>query len=222
MKQTISLNLLFTLNTLLWCLSTASVAATVEIGDVRNLDARVSVVDGQHRTDRTIFTGDAIRVNIDVDDLFNEDPINGSTLESVGAYDLSLSYDPNVLSYQGDPVRTRIVHGPVFRPSLLDLDAREPGTIRLQEVLLNELALAVGVVSSPGPHHLAGLNFDAIAAGTSPLELTVHSIANGPGDLLDVDTRGGQVKVVPIPAAVWLFGSALTGLLMFRRRPQAG
>ncbi len=45
-----------------------------------------------------------------------------------------------------------------------------------------------------------------------------HSCPNTYGRLYGLAVRSGQVSVVPIPAAVWLFGSGLIGLAGARRK----
>lgn len=73
---------------------------------------------------------------------------------------------------------------------------------------------------------LAALYFEAIGAGVSALELgiTATDFTEGfpllPTGFADYSLANGNVSVspVPIPAAVWLFSSALLGLVVLRKK----
>ena len=75
----------------------------------------------------------------------------------------------------------------------------------------------------PGPGVIGTLTFQAIAFGDSALTMAVTTEALKGGDFISNNTFGPQVvnfgsanvsvvSAVPVPAAVWLFGSGLIGL----------
>jgi hypothetical protein len=77
---------------------------------------------------------------------------------------------------------------------------------------------------------IAVLTFTALSPGLSALDISVGLFGNG-SDRLWADASGfvdtmpdfkdGSVTVVPVPAAVWLFGSGLLGLIGVARRKAA-
>lgn len=65
------------------------------------------------------------------------------------------------------------------------------------------------------------------SAGIGSLKACPFQNADGSGDIskggcIDQATFGGPINVVPVPAAAWLFGSALAGLGWMRRRKTVG
>lgn len=76
-----------------------------------------------------------------------------------------------------------------------------------QNLLFGFLASDIpGIVDAPGG------SFDADALGNYQFAMTVTRFG------FPVDTVAMEVNVVPIPAAVWLFGSGLVGLFGWSRR----
>ena len=67
----------------------------------------------------------------------------------------------------------------------------------------------------------ANLSFTDHSVRLTHLTTTSYSLGETVTLQLDTD-HGGNVGVVPVPAAVWLFGSALLGLAGFARRRKAG
>lgn len=193
---------------LIVCSSGVNFAATISIDEIRNLDARFVTVDGQRQLDRRIHRGDQFDVIVAIEGPLVENALANRARERLGAYDFDLSYDPNILAIQSEPTTTRGLRGPAYQ-SIFSLDNSEPGVSRVQMVSLHEFP--VSTITS-------NFQFEAINTGTSPLDISVHSAVNLSGELRNLQVRSGEVKVVPIPAAVWLLGSALTGLIAFRRR----
>ena len=70
---------------------------------------------------------------------------------------------------------------------------------------------------------IASIEFMAVGFGTSTLGLT-ESTGNpwaSDGSTINPTLVNGSVQVVPVPAAVWLFGSGLLGLIGMARRKAA-
>lgn len=101
----------------------------------------------------------------------------------------------------------------------LDLyDDRDGGNGREEATItIDGAAYAVAAVGSNGDGGYADWTFEPILAQT--IEFTAAT-----GSLFEDDAQndyavaGAGVSVVPIPAAAWLFGSALMGLVGFGRR----
>jgi hypothetical protein len=71
------------------------------------------------------------------------------------------------------------------------------------------------------------LQFKALALGQTPLTLADNNSPAGPffdvaAKQVTMNYQNAHVNVVPIPAAVWLFGSGLLGLLSVARRRASG
>ena len=61
-----------------------------------------------------------------------------------------------------------------------------------------------------------------MAAGTSALGFGAVTLADDLGNVItNSGNVGGDVKVVPLPAAIWLFAGALGGLFAWGRRSNA-
>ena len=116
----------------------------------------------------------------------------GSISFNSGVQSSTLSIAPNAITINNVTTETGNVGGP---ESLVDLvttlDLDRSGGDPVAAASLRAVALAI---------------FDASTSGSGSLELTVTEV------------RGG---IVPVPAAAWLFGSAL-GLLGWLRTRQAG
>lgn len=86
---------------------------------------------------------------------------------------------------------------------------------------INDIFFFTSTANAIGDFDIATIWFKAISAGTSPIGL-VESQLNpfaGGGGALAVTLNGTdvQVQVVPIPAAIWLMGSGLFGLISMKR-----
>jgi len=68
-----------------------------------------------------------------------------------------------------------------------------------------------------GDFTIATINLTALVAGTSDLVI-LNSEFFSATELLDPVLLSGTVNSVPVPAAVWLFGSGLLGLIGIARR----
>jgi hypothetical protein len=79
-----------------------------------------------------------------------------------------------------------------------------------------------GNVPATGTFTIATINLTALAEGSSSLVIlgTSQFFNNTPPPGVEIFPTliDGTVNVVPIPAAVWLFGSGLLGLIGFARR----
>ena len=94
--------------------------------------------------------------------------------------------------------------------------------------------LAAGTLQAgqPGSFILGSIEFEAIGKGTSALGVIDDSLYDGSAGVLDIKGLDGvtplalttvqdNITVVPVPAAVWLFGSAIFGMAGFSRKKMA-
>lgn len=147
--------------------------------------------------------------------------LGNGTAPSLGAFDLDVGYDESILEYHsatfGDP----------FLGDQLDLlgfgsisgDTSVSGSVNLFEVSFDPVA-TLNSDQAPG-FNLVTLLFRAAQSGTRPIGLSNVVLSDADGNALSADIRGGSVSVVPLPGAVWLFGSAMTafaGFLGFRHK----
>ncbi len=135
--------------------------------------------------------------------------IDGSDFtQSVDGAGITVSWDPSILTYTG----TSIDNPPWDTSSYIDTSAASGILDRI----------FVGSSSGAGTDFaLADITFTPLALGTT--EVLIGTSGGGcvpgacgvfsvHGELLTNYTQA-EVNVVPIPAAIWLFGSGLLGLL---------
>ena len=147
--------------------------------------------------------------------------------EIISAYDLDVAYDSTIVTATGVSFGTML--GDEFLFEAITSFNFFSGVIDLAEVsFLSDVDLAL--LQSPGPITLATLFFSGDNPGTSPLSFInygqggndIKGVENIPYDspiLNDgsITVRGGGAPV-PIPAALWLLGSGLIGLIGLRRK----
>ena len=151
----------------------------------------------------TVGIGDQIGLDINVSGLEDVD---------LGALDLNLNYKDTFLSFDsyvlGDGLG--VIPDDADDWSLGDLGG---GVINLAELsYVDDLSFQLDSFT------LATLTFEGAGVGVSPLSFSDVDLDDDWGDAIDVSLETGSVNVVPVPAAAWLFGSGLIGLLGFRRK----
>jgi len=156
-------------------------------------------------TSVTAGIGDIITLDVLMD--FTGDPTVGGGTD--------IFYDASVLSFQSFD----------FGTTTLTLD---PSFSRSPDVLSNELeGLAFGNFGGlSGPGIVGTLTFQAIAVGDITLSMAETDNLLAGGAFTSATTFGPQavsfgtadVSIVPVPAAVWLFGSGLLGLIGVSRK----
>ncbi|SEM80876.1 VPLPA-CTERM protein sorting domain-containing protein [Syntrophus gentianae] len=148
-----------------------------------------------------------------------------STSEIVSAYDFDVSYDSSILTATSVIFGTMLGNETLFEAST-DFNLL-PGVIDLAEVsFLADADLAS--LQGAGPITLATLSFSGDNFGMSSLMFINYG--SGGNDVKGASNiqygsptlNGGSITVapVPIPAACWLLGSGLMGLVGLRRNFQ--
>jgi hypothetical protein len=151
---------------------------------------------------------------------------------------LTQGRNPLVLTLEGTNF-TDAVDGAAFtfnwNPAVLQYTSTTVANPPWDTATVNDANAAAGIVdfvflgqsvgASTGTFGLATLTFDVIGADGDSTDITFADSAFGgfvaPGGIpVVVDYVPGQVTVspVPVPAAVWLFGSGLLGLVGVARR----
>ncbi|MEA2079382.1 MAG: VPLPA-CTERM sorting domain-containing protein [Pseudomonadota bacterium] len=135
-----------------------------------------------------------------------------------GAFDLS--WDSTVLTYNGDFAWDPGFGVPPRDPAFDVIDLQSP------ELLSIGFGSFAGITFGPVPTTIGSLSFTMGGAAGDMSALTmVDSVKWGgffdfaTGQLIPMNYVNGQAtNLVPIPAAVWLFGSGLLGLVGVARR----
>lgn len=141
--------------------------------------------------------------------------LNVSGLESVdlGAYDLNVNYDSNILSFVGYTLGGGLGY---TTGDSLDFSW---GDLGFGQINLSEVSMLSDLSAQGSSFTLATLTFTGIAGGSSALTISDITLGDANGDSIVPDSLGSaNVNVVPIPAAAWLLGSCLMGLFGFRKR----
>jgi len=142
---------------------------------------------------------------------------------SLGAYDIDLTFDAGLFTFNsftfGDPVLGNQLDlfgfGSVSGSSLVG------NTLDLFEISL-DLASDLDTLQAP-EFILASVVFDVnqvLGVGLFDLSISPFGLSDSLGDSLDDDPNiiAAEVQVVPVPAAIWLFGTGLIGLIGFSKR----
>ena len=157
--------------------------------------------------------------------------ISGLGDEILTGFDLDVSFDDSILSFQSFTFGTGL---DLFGLGSLQLvDDSLPGLVNVYEVsfdLDDELKLF-----QANDFILGTFNFGTLNYGTSPLNVAVGPLGVAlSGELvfdpdlgfefvseLEMKVQEGSISVVPVPAAIWLFGTGLIGLVGFSKRRKA-
>ena len=136
----------------------------------------------------------------------------------IGAYDFFVNYDPAVISFSGLTFGTGL-GGPA--DSLQDVLEDPTGSVNVAELsLVSDLS---GLQDGTSDLLLFSMTFTPVNFGTSTLMFSENILGIAGGFLgdavglpIELDSLGtGSITVVPVPASIWLLGSALVGLLPF-------
>lgn len=134
--------------------------------------------------------------------------IRGEDFEETFGGPLTLNFDVAFMSY--DPSGTTPIS-----PWLVAIDDSQAaaGQLDFDFLVFSEQEDEFGLVT-------VGFNATGPSGGPTPLDLEVEGgfwAGEEMDERISVDTRSGSVTVVPVPIAVWLFGSALLALGGFTR-----
>jgi hypothetical protein len=139
--------------------------------------------------------------------------LGDQTPPNLGAYDLEIAYDPNVLRYDSLTFSSYLGYP---GNSLSSFEIKNPGTLAVLEVslLLNGALEAL----QPGTFPLVSLQFTMTALENSTLRFLKANLSDGDGYPLYADLQSATVYAVPIPSPLLLLSGAILGLGAWRRK----
>jgi hypothetical protein len=140
--------------------------------------------------------------------------LGDSTAPSLSTYDISIYFDPAMLSLIGVSFGDQL---DLFGlGSIQIVDDSVSGIANLYELSL-DLPDDLNVLQLPS-FTLATLTFETLLAGLSSVDVEALYLGDAYGDPLTLDDiNGAQINAIPIPGTIWLFCSGLACLIsMFR------
>lgn len=157
---------------------------------------------------------DAAPATINVGDSFSLNILGSAFTGNVDGGGVNFSYDSSILNVISISIDEAVWDFGGFGISTGAID-NFTGTV--DGIMVNTFSVVTGSFD------VATIQFQAIGAGTSALNLVEYALnpwASG-GALINPIMASSSLTVlqsVPIPAAVWLFGSGLLGLIGLARR----
>jgi len=144
------------------------------------------------------------------------DVVSGAA-PSVGAFDLDVSYDANVLSLIASSFGSGL--DVLGLGSLRASNLSVPGLANFFEVSFDSVAQLNAL--QPGAFTLLTLTFGAVGSGSSTIGLLLNSLADTTGAALPATVTGAAVNVnvngIPLPSTLFLLLAAIAGLAFTRR-----
>ena len=137
-------------------------------------------------------------------------PLPGATLVGTGTGDLS----GGVLTYNLEQLTDLGLYGTAVVMSTGTWTDGNPGTSTTSILSCTGAAIACGQVA-------LGPQAPGVSIGALPMSETDPTVFFSPGDGVNVSDLEWTITPVPLPAAAWLFGSALVGLAGMGRRRKA-
>jgi len=160
-------------------------------------------------SNQTVGLGDSVTVDL---------RISGLGDDILTAFDLDISFDDSILDFQGFTFGTGLDTFGLGTNIQFDTDFGA-GLVNVYEISFDS-DVVLGSFQ-PNDFVLGTFDFGTLSLGTSALNVAAPLFGGlvGAGALeLDMEVVEGSVSVVPVPAAIWLFGSALMGLIGLSRR----
>lgn len=148
-----------------------------------------------------------------IGDVFSIDIMGSGFTSSVDGGGVNLSFDQSRLNVLSVSIDESVWN---FGSTGIDAGAIDNTSGTVDGIMVNTFSNVIG------DFVIATVEFEAMNAGSSFLlltELGINPWASG-GSLINPSYASSQVDVsaVPVPAAVWLFGSGLIGLFGFAKR----
>lgn len=171
----------------------------------------ISILFSGHLSAATI-TWDSPTTNVNTNDIFTVNVVGNNFLSNVNGGGVNILWDPTILNVLSISINETVWDFGGFGISTGTID-NQNGTV--DGIMVNTLSNVIGSFD------IASIQFQAVGLGTSTLALTEYVLnpwASG-GSRINPDFVDASVSVetlitaVPVPAAVWLFGSGLIGLV---------
>ncbi len=180
--------------------------------NIKIIIAVITILFSGHLSAATI-TWSSSTTNVNVNDVFTIDITGTNFLSNVDGGGVNFSYDASVLNVVSISINE----------SVWDLGAG------ISTGIIDNITGTVGGISVNawsdviGNFSVATITFQAISSGSSDLSLSEWGFNPwaSNGNIINPDFVNATVQVVPVPAAIWLFGSGLIGLLGLSKRKTA-
>jgi len=147
--------------------------------------------------------------------------LGAGSAPSLGVYDIDLQYDASLFAPQqvffGDQLN-------LAGAGSLGVVSLFPSAVNVFELSLNSIIELDSLQADS--FLLFSVQFLALSAGSGGFGLAINDLGDSLGDALSAQVNSATVRVaspnaVPVPAALWLFGTALAGLIGFTRRAKS-
>jgi hypothetical protein len=140
--------------------------------------------------------------------------ISGLGDDILAAFDIDVSFDDSILAYQSFTFGTGL--DVLGYGSIQDVDDSVSGTVNVYELSFDFDSDLINL--QPNNFVLGTFTFDTLSIGTSALDVTYVDLVGANYSLLQASVVSGSISAVPVPAAIWLFGTALIGMIGFNKR----
>jgi len=159
---------------------------------------------------QSIVNGDSVDVSIVISGL------GDGAADSLGAFDLNLTFDNSILSYTAAAFGDPVLGDQLSLGGSGTYTAATPGAGLVNLVQLSFDPVALLNSDQAGSFVLAVLSFDAVGLGDSVLDFSGIILSDASGAALSSTASSASISVIPVPAAMWLFLSALGVLRTLR------
>ena len=159
-------------------------------------------------TTQSVLAGNTVDVAVNISGL------GALTAPSLGAYDLDVTFDSSILAFNSVAFVSQL--DLAIMGSTTGYDASAAGVLNGFEVSLESISNLNSLQA--GSFNLFTLTFDTLALGTSGVGISNVVLGDASAAPLFADVVGGEVTVIPAPAAVMLGGLGLGFVSWFRRR----
>jgi len=157
---------------------------------------------------QTVSLGSSINVAVGISGL------DDHTAPALGVFDVSLDFDPSILSFDGaafgDPALGDQLD-PLALGNTIAFYSASSGSVDLFDLSLDS-ASDLNSLQEPS-FILATLSFDATGSGTSSLALTVNTLGDADGNFLSAALENGSISIAtsaaPEPSAAGLAPAAI-------------
>lgn len=162
---------------------------------------------------QTSSLGSTVQVDLDISG------VNNGTTPSLAAWDVSISADPTILSFNSATFGTNL--DVLGLGDIQSVTSVANGTTELYEISLDSAADLSSLQAQD--FTLATLYFNTSGSGTTPLDISIDSLADANGNALAADVTSATITVaqpaaVPEPSTLALLLPALAALMWLGNR----
>ncbi len=160
------------------------------------------------------ITWSSVETNATLNDIFSVDVIGTNFIDNVDGGGVNIGFDSGVLNVLSVSINETVWD---FGGSGISTGAIDNAVGTVSNVMVNAAS------NVNGDFVVASIQFQVIGNGSSALSLTEFALnpwANG-GYAINPVFVDETFSTIPVPAAVWLFGSGLIGLIGIAKRKKA-